>query len=260
MTLRALLVPLAFACCACAPEGPAREHVLVLAAASLRDAGEELFGLHERAAGVEVEVEYAGSNLLSHQLLAGARADVFLSAGPGPMDRVEAAGLLAAGTRVDWLSNQLVVVHAGEQAGPLRASQPLEEVFAERLGRIALANPEAVPAGVYARAWLESLGLWASLEARIVPARDVRAALALVESGGAGAGVVYATDLAATTRARIVHRVPPGAGPRIVYPAALLAEAPSPQAARDLLGFLAGPEAREVLARHGFTRAERGGR
>jgi molybdate transport system substrate-binding protein len=115
---------------------------------------------------------------------------------------------------------------------------------------VSLANPEAVPAGRYARAWLEGQGLWACVAERVVPGSDVRAALAVVESGAAPAGVVYATDAATSRRVRVALVVPREAGPPIAYSLALLDGAVQPAAA--LYSFLKGPEAAAVFTRHGF--------
>lgn len=232
--------------------GSAEEELLVFAAASLRDACGELGSAFEAESGAPVVFSFAGSNLLARQIVAGAPCDVFLSAGESQVDEVERAGLLEPGTRFDLAGNTLVVVQPvplPADVPPVRAAQDLCD---ERVGWIALAQPEVVPAGLYARAWLESVELWEQLAHRVVPAMDVRAALALVESGAAGAGVVYATDAAVAARARVVLRVPAAEGPSIVYPVAALARAGDPRLARDFVDFLRSPQARVILARHGF--------
>jgi molybdate transport system substrate-binding protein len=118
--------------------------------------------------------------------------------------------------------------------------------------RLALADPAAVPAGVYAKAWLEKQGLWKELEARVVPALDVRAALAAVEAGRVDAGVVYATDAAQSKRVRVALAVPEGEGPRIVYPVAALTRGKAPKGARAFVRFLQGEAARRAFERYGF--------
>lgn len=247
--LRALaLLALSLASLACAA-GEDEPPLEVFAAASLRDVLVDL----EAAWGAPLAVNCAASNLLAEQLRAGARADLFLSAGEQEIDALAAEGLLADGMRADLLTNALVVV----QPEPLPAGVPrverVEDLARTELGRIALADTAAVPAGRYARAWLEARGLWGTLEPRTVAALDVRAALALVESGAVGAGIVYRTDVAQSTRAREVLAAEGEGAPRIVYPACVPRDAPSPERARELYEFLRSPEARAVFEAHGFA-------
>jgi molybdate transport system substrate-binding protein len=162
------------------------------------------------------------------------------------MDRAMAGGSIEEGSRRDVLSNQLVIV-AGRAAGnPIRSPGDLE-----RGGRIALADPEAVPAGVYARQYLEKLGLWDRVRAQIVPTLDVRAALAAVASGNVDAGFVYSTDAILEPRVRVAFEVPRDEGPRIAYPLALVRGAG--EEAQALYRFLISPEATAVFERYGFV-------
>ncbi len=162
------------------------------------------------------------------------------------MDEVERAGLVRAADRVDLLSNRLVViVPVAASAVPATA----EDLAGVR--RLALGDPQAVPAGIYARQWLEKRGLWERVRDRVVPTLDVRAALAAVESGNVDAGIVYRTDAAISSRVRVALEVPAGEAPRIVYPAALLAASRGP-AARAFYEHLRSPAAREVFERLGF--------
>jgi molybdate transport system substrate-binding protein len=158
---------------------------------------------------------------------------------------VERAGRVRAEDRVRLLSNTLVVVVPASASAAPRTAADLAAVR-----RLALGDPEAVPAGVYARQWLESRGLWASLVGRVVPTLNVRAALAAVESGNADAGVVYRTDAALSRRVRVAFEVPREEGPGIVYVVAPL-EGSRP-AARDLVRYLRSAEATRVFERHGF--------
>lgn len=154
------------------------EKVLVFAAVSTTDALQELAPAFTRATGHTVEFALGASSDLARQAVAGAPADVFLSADVAQMDGVEKAGLVAPSTRVDLLSNRLVVVV------PVDAKQaPSSAAGLREVKRLSLADPEAVPAGVYAKAWLLKAGLWKALEPKVVPALDVRAALAAVETG-----------------------------------------------------------------------------
>jgi len=224
----------------------AREEVTVFAAASLADAVEEIGRAYERDSGSRVVVNVGASSDLARQILAGAGADLFFSADRAQMDVVEKAGLVRASDRVELLSNVLVVVVPAD--APTRVGSPSDLAL---LRRIALADPEAVPAGVYARSYLESIGLWPALKDRVIPTLNVRAALAAVESGNADAGLVYRTDAALSRRVRVAFTVTGERGPGIVYVLAPLAASRKP-AALELARRLAGPEARTIFERYGF--------
>jgi molybdate transport system substrate-binding protein len=229
---------------------PPRPEILVFAAASLTDALGEIGADFERRRGVRVLFSFAGSNALARQIQAGAPADLFVSANLDRMDELERAGLVRPTDRVSLLSNRLAVVVAADSALAIRTPADLGGAR-----RIALGDPEAVPAGIYARLWLDGLGLWATLRERVVPTLDVRAALAAVESGAAEAGIVYRTDAALSSRVRVAFDVPPSEAPRIVYPAAVLASSPAPEA-RAFLDHLRSSTARAIFARLGFEPLE----
>lgn len=219
---------------------------------STRDALLALEAGYERDHGVELVFNFGASGDLAGQILAGAPADLFLSADEQELARVEAAGLVLAGTRRVLLSNQLVVIEPA--AGPSLFTAPFEpaQLADPRLRLLSLGDPASVPAGRYARAWLETQGLWSTLSERLLPAVDARAAVAAVASGGAEAGLVYRTDAALSGRVRIVHAVPLAEGPRIVYPLAVLAGRPEEPAARAFAEFLASPAAGAAFEERGF--------
>jgi molybdate transport system substrate-binding protein len=224
----------------------AREEVSVFAAASLADALTEIGTAWEAASGNRAVFNFGASSDLARQIRAGAPADVFFSADTAQMDTLEQQGLVRAADRHDLLSNTLVViVPVGSTA---RVASPSE---LPQFRSIAIADPQAVPAGVYARSWLEGLGLWDAVAPRVVPTLHVRAALAAVESGNAEAGIVYRTDAARSTRARIALEVAPASGPPIRYPVAPLAT-PGRAAAAAFVAYLRSTAAREVFLRHGF--------
>jgi molybdate transport system substrate-binding protein len=225
----------------------AAEEVNVFAAASLTDALQEVAQAFEKSTGHKVVFNLGGSNDLARQIKAGAPADVFFSADEAQMDGVEAAGLVRAQDRVDVLSNVLVAVVPVASAA--RISGPPDLL---RVTRLALADPQAVPAGVYARTWLESAGLWGKLADKVVPTLDVRAALAAVESENADAGIVYRTDAAISKRVKVAFEVPRDQGPAIAYALAPIATSTKP-ATRELVRYLASAPAREVYRRHGFV-------
>lgn len=250
MVRRCVLI-LAFA--AFVPHGAARaaEEVLVFAAASLTNALAEIEPLFEAATGHDLVISLAGSSVLARQIQQGAPADVFISASADWMNAVEAEGLIEEGSRFDLLGNSIVLVAFGMQAEPIEIGPGLDLAGVVGEGRLAMALVDAVPAGVYGKAALESLGLWDDVEARVAQAENVRAALALVATGEAPYGIVYATDAAAEGNVTIVGTFPAETHPRIVYPAADVAGRDVPAEA-EFLDYLRGPQARAAFERQGF--------
>lgn len=230
-----------------AASGPVQaDEVTVFAAASLTDVLKEAAGAFERATGHKVVFNLGGSSDLARQIRAGARAELFFSADKAQMDAVARDGRVGLGDRMDVLSNALaIVVPAGSPAKVATAAD------LKAFARIALANPEVVPAGVYARSYLASEGVWDALKDKVVPTLDVRAALAAVESEHADAAVVYRTDAATSRRVRVALDVPREKGPAIVYPLALLTGARP--AAAQFRDFLVSDPARALYERHGFV-------
>ena len=222
------------------------EDVTVFAAASLTDAVQEIARAYEASSGNKVVFNLGASNDLARQIQSGAGADVFFSADSAQMDTLERAGTVRAEDRVDVLSNVLVVVVPADSTNSLRSAADLAS-----LRRIALADPEAVPAGVYARTYLQSAGLWEKLKEKVIPTLNVRAALAAVESGNVEAGIVYRTDAADSRRIRVAFEVDREKGPRIVYVLAPLASSKK-AAARDLVHHLLSAAARRIYEKHGF--------
>jgi molybdate transport system substrate-binding protein len=228
--------------------------VLVSAAASLTDALTAVAVDFQRETGVHVTANFGSSSGLARQIVNGAPVDLFLSADEAQMDLVEQAGFIERGTRVDLLHNQLVVVMP-RGSGPLAS---LRDLAVESIRRIALADPAAVPAGVYARRYLESIGLWSAIAPKVVPMLDVRAALAAVDSGNVDAAIVYKTDAPIARRSTVVFSIPLADGPPIVYPAAVINGAPHGDAGRRFLAYLRGDAPRRVFERYGFVMATDG--
>jgi molybdate transport system substrate-binding protein len=224
----------------------AAEEVTVYAAASLTDALREVAQGFEAKTGHKVVFNLGASNDLARQIKAGAPADVFFSADKAQMDGLEAAGLVRAADRVDVLANILVVVVPASPTA--RMSGPSDLLAVKRL---ALADPDAVPAGVYARTWLESIGLWDKLKDKVIPTLNVRAALSAVESENVAAGIVYRTDAAISKRVKVAFEVPRPPGPAIVYPLAPVAGSKKPATA-ELVRYLTSAPAREIYRRCGF--------
>lgn len=250
---------LAAAACSRAPSpsraAPAEPvEVTVFAAASVRDALTAIAADYEARERVRLVFNFGSSGDLARQILAAPRADVFLSAGEKELDQVEAAGLLEPGTRRVLLANQLVVIEPADGGGSaFTAPFAPAQLAGDAVQRLSLADPATVPAGRYAKAWLELQGVWARVAERVLPGVDVRAALAAVESGGAQAGIVYRTDANLSRRVRVVFAVPVDAGPRIAYPLAVLRDRPALAAARRFALYLESAPAQETFASFGFA-------
>lgn len=222
--------------------------VHVFAAASLTDALRELAESYEEASGDKVIFNFGASSTLARQIEEGAPADLFLSADEAKMDALEARGRIDADSRASVLSNTLVVVVPRDAKA--RVSSPAQLVNVDSL---ALAEPSSVPAGIYAKKYLQNVGVWGRIESKVIPTENVRAALAAVESGNADAAIVYRTDARVSTKVRIAYEVPPAQTPRISYPFALVKDAPNAEAAAKLLAHLRSREARAIFAKHGFV-------
>lgn len=227
--------------------------IVVSVAASLADVMSELARRHEQATGQPVRLNVAGSNFIARQIVEGARVDVFVSADGLQMDVAEKAGRLVPGTRVPLLTNQLVVV--GRPGGALQVNGAAA-LATPTVGRVALGNPDSVPAGVYARQWLERQGVWGEVAAKVVPVMTVRAALAAARAGRVDAAIVYATDAAAPPPVPVLYRVPAADAPAIVYPAAVV-RGPNEAAARAFVTYLQSTAAAAVFRAAGFGLAAR---
>jgi molybdate transport system substrate-binding protein len=225
---------------------PAAE-VVVSAASSLTNVLQEVASRYQGRTGVHAVLNFGPSNTLARQIAAGAHVDLFISADEAQMDAVAAD--IVSGTRVDLLGNQLAVAVPEDRVRPLAT---VRDLLDPRFRRIAIGDPAAVPAGVYARQYLVGAGIWAALQPRIVPTGSVRLALAAVESGAADAAIVYRTDVGTARRARTALVVPPADGPRIAYPAAVLRTGAQPEQGRRFLAFLRSAEAARIFTAAGF--------
>lgn len=229
---------------------PACAAVTVFAAASLKESLDEVARGFRAAGGDEVRVAYGASSALARQIEAGAPAALFLSADPEWVRYLEARKLVR-GPVVPLLGNDLVLVAPAASRVAVRLAPGVDLAAALGGGRLAVADPRAVPAGRYARAALEALGAWRAVENRLAPASDVRVALAFVARGEAPLGIVYRTDALAEPRVRVVDTFPEATHTPIVYELAELTSAPS-AAAHAFAQYAASPEARAIWARHGF--------
>lgn len=223
--------------------------ILVSAAASLNNVLTELGTNFQAQTGIQVEFNFDASSTLARQIEAGAPADIFFSADETQMDKLAKQNLIDPSTRVSRLGNSLVVVEPKDSTLQISSASDLTNADVKQ---IALADPRAVPAGIYAKAWLTKLQLWAAIEPKVVPAENVRAALAAVASGNADAGIVYKTDAAISKKVKVVYEVPVAEGPKISYPMALIKDSAQPDAAKKFLAYLSSEEAGQVFLRYGF--------
>ena len=225
------------------------DEVEVFAAASLTDALKEIGMVYEKTSGDHIIFNFAASNTLDMQIKAGAPADLFFSADEAKMNDLEKQGLIAKGTRRDLLSNSLVIVVPTDS--PLTLTSPAQ-LADSKIKRVALGQPQSVPAGIYAKEYLQKIGIWAQVEARIIPCESVRAALAAVETGNVDAGIVYKTDAMESHKVKVAYEVPVADGPAIAYPAALLKDSKHAAAAKKFLDYLGDPASLKTFEKYGF--------
>lgn len=224
---------------------------LVLAAASLQEsltAAADAWAAQGHARPI---MSFAGSSALARQIEAGAPADLFLSADQDWMDAVAAKGLLRRGTRSDLLTNRLVLIAPVGRSGQMVIRRVFPLARALGGGRLAMADPDSVPAGKYGKAALAALGVWPSVSGRVAAAENVRAALAMVERRQTPYGIVYATDARAAPGVRIVGVFPAASHPPITYPLAQLAGSRHPDAAA-FRRFLLSGRGKAIFRRFGF--------
>jgi molybdate transport system substrate-binding protein len=236
------LTPLALAAAVAAPSAAETREIHVAAAVSLSESLQEVAASFERQQGVRVTLNLAASNVLARQIAAGATTDVFISADAIQMDVVRQSGQVQR--QVDLLLNRLVVLVAADSTASLSSAGDLRRT---EIARIAIGDPAGVPAGAYAKQYLEKEKVWDVLQPKIVTTASVRAALAALEAGNVDAAIVYQTDARIARRTRAAYPSP--SEPVVTYPAALLSSAP--EAAR-FFDFLRSPDAGTIFERHGF--------
>lgn len=222
----------------------------VFAAASLNETLTEIGADYERKSGVKIVFNFGASSMLARQIEQGAPADLFFSADEAKVDALDKKGLLLSGTRCSLLSNSLVIVVATDATLVPKSAADLAK---PELKKLALAEPRTVPAGIYAREYLEKLGLWGTMKEKIVPTENVRAALAAVESGNVDAGIVYKTDALISKKVKVATEISGEDAPRISYPLAVLRSSKQPERAKELAQYLAGPAAQAIFQKFGFT-------
>jgi molybdate transport system substrate-binding protein len=228
------------------------DDLMIFAAASTKNAAEDIAKLYVEGSKGNIVYSFAASSDLAKQIENGAPAAIFISADTKWMDYLAERRLIVTDSRRDLLGNKLVLIAPNDSdlVVDLTANAPLADQLGD--GKLAMGEPDSVPAGRYGKAALETLGIWAQLETKVARTKDVRAALALVERGEAAAGIVYSTDAALSKKVKVVAEFPAGTHPPIVYPTALIA-GKDDAAARVFYDFLGGPQARTVFLEYGFT-------
>lgn len=224
-------------------------NVRVSAAASLTDVLQEIAPLYEKQTGDGILFNFGASSMLARQIQEGAPADLFISADELKMDQLQQRGLIVKKSRRSILSNTLVIIVPGDSR--LKIASPAD-LTDPAIRNIAVAEPQTVPAGIYAKAYLRKLRIWDRITHKIIPTDNVRAALAAVESGNAETGIVYKTDALISRAVRVAYEVPAAAGPEISYPAAVVADSRQKEAAQRFLDYLQSPPAQSLFRKYGF--------
>lgn len=221
----------------------------VSAAASLAETMEEVSAGWAKTSGEKLVLNFGGSNALARQIEAGAPCDVLFSADEATVAKLLEKDLLHANSVSKLLGNRLVVI--APSTSKLEATSA-KDFLSPAIRRISIGDPAAVPAGVYARRWLESLGLWDQISPKTIAAENVRAALAATASGNVEAGIVYRTDALISKDVRIVFEVPSNESPEVIYPAAATKSSSDPGKAIRFIQFLRGETAAAIFRKHGF--------
>jgi len=234
------------------PTAAQAQNLTIFAAASLKNALDEIDARYQKRSGEKTAISYAASSALAKQAESGAPADIFISADLDWMDYLEKRQLVRPGTRSNLLRNEIVLVAPADSKAALVIGPGFPLAAALGNQRLAMADPDSVPAGKYGKAALEHLGVWPSISDKVARAENVRAALNFVSRGEAPFGVVYRTDAAADKKVRIIGAFPANSHPEIIYPVAQLTGGKSPSAER-YLAFLKSPESSDIFRKHGFV-------
>jgi molybdate transport system substrate-binding protein len=227
--------------------------LVIFAAASLKNALDEIATDWSKATSKPMpKISYAASSVLAKQLEQAAPADLFISADLDWMDYVEKKDLIKKDTRVNLLANKIVLIAPRDSRATVDVKQGFDLAKVLAGGKLAMGNVDSVPAGKYGKAALEKLGAWDGVKDKVAQADNVRAALLLVARGEAALGIVYSTDAAAEPNVKIVGTFPEGSHPPIIYPAAVIKDAKSADAA-PFLDYLKSTKARPSFEKQGFA-------
>jgi molybdate transport system substrate-binding protein len=246
---KGLMLILFLACCVAGSQLRADE-LTVFAAASLTDSLREIASAYEQEHGTKISFNLAASSFLARQIEEGAPADIFLSADEAKMDALEQRGRIINDTRQTLLGNSLVIVTARDSA--LSIHSP-DDLLRPEVKQLALADPKAVPAGIYSRLYFEKIGIWNQIAPKVIPTANVRAALAAVESGNVEAGMVYSTDAGISKQVKVAYEVPPADSPKIRYPVAVIKDSEHLESAKQFLTYLRSGKASAIFRHYGFV-------
>ena len=228
--------------------------IIVSAAASLKNAFEELAPIYEKQTGVRAAFNFAASGVLQQQIETGAPVDVFASAAQKQMDDLQKKGLIDEATRKDFTGNSLVLILPADSKHKI---DTFADLARPEFARIAIGNPKTVPAGQYAEESLTNLKLWEKLRSRFIMAENVRQVLDYVSRGEVDAGLVYSSDAAiAGDKISIVSQAPKGTHQEIIYPVAVVKDSKNSDAAKKFVDLLLGDTGRKILAKYGFAMAQ----
>lgn len=236
-----------------APKAKAADEIVVFAAASLKNSLDQISAAWNRATGGKARIALAGSAKLAKQIQQGAPADLFISANIRWMDLLQRERRIDPASRRDLLRNRLVLIAHGKATRPIALAKGFDIVGLLSGGKLAMAMVSSVPAGIYGKAALTSLGVWDKAAPHVAQSDNVRAALAFVARGEAPFGIVYATDATAESNVTVAATFPAHTHPPIIYPTAIVAESKHKPAAKRFLSFLTSPAARPMFERQGFT-------
>jgi molybdate transport system substrate-binding protein len=250
--IAAALAGLAAAMSLAVPGATAQEKVTVFAAASLKNALDDVNAAWKADTGKQAQISYESSGTLAKQIESGAPADIFVSADLKWMSYVSDKNLTKKDSEVKLLGNQIVLVAPKDSTLTATIGPDFDLAGLLGDGRLAIGDVKSVPAGTYAKAALEKLGVWASVESKVAQAANVRAALKLVATGEAALGIVYATDAVAEPNVKVIGTFPEDSHPAIVYPAAILADSKNADA-EAFFKYMQSPKAKQLFEKQGFT-------
>ena len=250
LLLLSLILSLAAGCGEQQVEEQASGEIYVFAASSLTDCLNEIIALYQNESGNTVIPVYEGSGTLKKQIAEGADCDIFISANQKHMDELEQEGAVNTETRRDLLSNSLTLIASAEKAETVTDVQSLLD---DDISLVAVGEPNDVPAGQYAEELFRNMGIKEEIQTKLVYAKNVRAVLEYVDGGDADAGFVYRTDAMLMENGVIIGDAPAEYYTAVNYPAAIMNNAPQPEAAADFFAFLESDAAKAVFEKYGFT-------